>query len=242
LDQDGNIMPDGVYVVGFHIFTGPVGGPPIWSEWDSVTVVNGVFEVLLGAHTMLTLADFPPLGVWLGLEYEDVWLHPRQFIAAVPYAFYSCFADTARIADTSRVADSARVAGSVHSGGFKLVLAPDDEVSNTEIEFQTGLFEVHVNSAITFFTTAIVEDDEDSDGVLWRGTLELLNNFGTVVATSREVKAAAPNDLFFQSLGLIPPGNYRMRLTLWTTEEAETVWVEEIDFGATWVPSTIAAQ
>lgn len=240
MDQDGNIMPDGIYEVGFHIYTGPFGGPPIWSEWDSVTVANGVFEVTLGWGHPLQLSDFPAAGAWLGLSYDDVYLTPRQFIAAVPYAFYSCFADTARTADSSRYADSARVAGSVPTGGFKQLQLTDDEVSNTDYVFLTGFFYVGANSAVTYFATAIVEADDESEGVLWTGKIELLNSAGAVVAVTSNVKAVAPNDLFIQSLALLTPGNYRIRLTLSTVEEATTVFVEELDFGATWVPAAVA--
>ncbi len=108
-DADGNIMPDGDYVIGFHIYTGPFGGPPIWSEWDSVTVENGVFEVLLGWGHPLQITDFPAAGAWLGLSYDDVYLTPRQFIAAVPYSFWSCYADSASKADSVGNHDAANL-------------------------------------------------------------------------------------------------------------------------------------
>jgi len=98
-DLEGNVMPDGVYTIGFHIFTGPTGGPPVWSEWQDVTVTDGVFEVILGTIFPLTIQDFldpEGNGQWLSLEYNQTWMHPRQFISSVPYAFIACLADSAR--------------------------------------------------------------------------------------------------------------------------------------------------
>ncbi len=226
-DSQGEVMADGVYNIGFHIFTGPVGGPPIWSEWQDVTVTNGVFEVTLGIIMPLSPAFFPPAGAWLGLSYNGDFLNPRQFMTAVPYAFVACWAD------------SARVAGNVSTGGFSQLLNTDNEVSNSPTNFASSSFTLNANSAVTFFATAIVEDDEDSEGVLWRGRLELLDNTGTVMASSQEVKEVAPGDLFFQTLASVPAGTYSLRLVLWTTDEAATVWVEHIDFGANWVPMTV---
>ncbi|MCB1059016.1 MAG: hypothetical protein KDB65_02180 [Calditrichaeota bacterium] len=235
-DQDGNIMPDGVYEVGFHIYTGAFGGPPIWSEWDSVTVVNGVFEVTLGWGHPLMLSDFPAEGAWLGLSYDDVYMTPRQFIAAVPYAFYSCFADTARIAD------SARVAGNTSSGGFKQVYNVDDGVVNDETDVLSTTFATNANSVITFFATAVVDETPQNDGVVWSGRLELLDDFGQIVAFSRTVKNVAPGDLFCQSLQNLPAGTYSLRLTLWTNDSEESVWVDYVEFDATWIPAVLPSR
>lgn len=98
-DLEGNVMPDGVYTIGFHIFPSPVGGPPVWSEWQEVTVTNGVFEVILGTIFPLNFTDFLDPegdGQWMSLEYEDTWMHPRQFINSVPYAFIACLSDSTR--------------------------------------------------------------------------------------------------------------------------------------------------
>jgi hypothetical protein len=229
-DQDGNVMPDGDYEIGFHIYTGAFGGPPIWSEWDSVTVVNGVFEVTLGWGHPLVLTDFPAEGAWLGLSYDDVYLTPRQFIAAVPYAFYSCFAD------------SARVAANVSSGGFKQVYSLDEGVGNDLAEYSTTTFSLSTNSAVTFFATAVIDDSPSDAGTIWYGKIELLNNLDQVVAFSRTVKSVAPGDLFCQSLENVPAGTYSLKLTLWVDDSEESVWLEYIEFDATWIPAVVPSR
>jgi len=98
-DLEGNVMPDGVYEIGFHIFSSAIGGPPVWSEWQDVTVTDGVFEVTLGVIFALNFTDFLDPegdGQWLSLEYNDTWMHPRQFISSVPYAFIACLSDSTR--------------------------------------------------------------------------------------------------------------------------------------------------
>jgi len=227
-DLEGNVMPDGVYTIGFHIFTGPTGGPPVWSEWQEVTVTDGVFEVILGTIFPLTIQDFldpEGNGQWLSLEYNQTWMHPRQFISSVPYALIACYAD------------SARVAGNTSTGAYHETQFPDDQIENDELVLESGTFTLNTISAVTFFTTSIVEHD-DSDGMLYRGRIDIIDGLGSIVASSMEVKQISPADLNIQGLTAnLPAGTYFLRLTLWTTDEAATVWLENVDFGVTWVPN-----
>jgi hypothetical protein len=95
MDAEGNVMPDGDYVVGFHIFGGPGGGPPDWTEYDTIHVENGLFEVVLGQSVPMNPAFIRPTGTWLGLTYNQQFLEPRQPMNTVAYSFRTCWADSA---------------------------------------------------------------------------------------------------------------------------------------------------
>jgi hypothetical protein len=94
LDGSGNPVPNGTYSMTFKLYTVPTGGTSVWQETQSVTVTNGLFNVLLGsAGSPLS----PPLftgTTYLGVKVgSDLEMTPRQQIVSVPYAFV---ADTAK--------------------------------------------------------------------------------------------------------------------------------------------------
>jgi hypothetical protein len=89
-DAEGNVMPDGTYFIGFHIFAGPVGGPPLWSEWQEVEIVDGLFNVILGGTVPLFPGLFPRANAWFVISYDEEFLGPRQPFTSVPYAFRAC--------------------------------------------------------------------------------------------------------------------------------------------------------
>jgi hypothetical protein len=84
----------GTYTMTFSLYSGPTGGTSVWQETQSVTVTNGLFNVLLGsAGSPLSPPLFTGttyLGVKVGSSPE---MTPRQQIVSVSYAFV---ADTAK--------------------------------------------------------------------------------------------------------------------------------------------------
>ena len=47
-DSSGNPVPDGDYLIGFAIYDVQTGGTALWNESQTVTVINGVYNVILG--------------------------------------------------------------------------------------------------------------------------------------------------------------------------------------------------
>jgi hypothetical protein len=88
LDSSGKPVPDGTYSMTFKLYNVPTGGTSVWQETQSVTVTNGLFNVLLGSAgsplspTLFTGTTY--LGVTVGSGQE---MTPRQQIVSVPYAF-----------------------------------------------------------------------------------------------------------------------------------------------------------
>jgi hypothetical protein len=99
LAVDGDAA-SGSYEMTFAIYAAATGGSPLWNESQTVTVTNGVFNVLLGSVT-----PFPPdlftgtgdrfLGIKVGSDPE---MTPRFRLTSVPYAIQAARADTAGVA------------------------------------------------------------------------------------------------------------------------------------------------
>ncbi|MBK6765016.1 MAG: hypothetical protein IPG71_01540 [bacterium] len=187
-DTEGNVMPDGVYTIGFHIFPSAAGGPPVWSEWQDVTVSNGVFEVILGALFPLDPSDFLDPegdGQWISISYEDTWMHPRQFISSVPYAFISCWADSARssanvgslseqelIDNVNQVDNHETRIDALEAAEFGMFSqnANGGIVGTTPVAFPSFTFDVGGPASIIFFAQVI---NDGMDHSAWKALLQL---------------------------------------------------------------------
>jgi hypothetical protein len=70
----------------FSVYTAPSGGIALWSETQTVTVNQGVFEVILGAIQALTLPFDNQY--YIGVEVEnDGEMTPRKLLTSVGYAY-----------------------------------------------------------------------------------------------------------------------------------------------------------
>ena len=85
--------PGGIAVT-FRIFDVSSGGTALWSEAHaSVPVTNGLFDVILGETTPMTI-DFDEQ-YWIELTVGGETLLPREKLSAVGYAHHAVYADTA---------------------------------------------------------------------------------------------------------------------------------------------------
>jgi len=82
----GTPVPDGAYSITFKLYEVASGGSALWNETQSVTVLKGVFSVVLGTITPLTLAFDKAywIGTTVGAEAELV---PRIALTTSPYSF-----------------------------------------------------------------------------------------------------------------------------------------------------------
>lgn len=85
-DPSGTLVPDNDYAMTFRLYDVSAGGAALWSEsYAAVTVKAGLFHVLLGSTTPLSLAFDKPL--WLSLQVgADPEMSPRVPLASAPYA------------------------------------------------------------------------------------------------------------------------------------------------------------
>lgn len=104
-DSTGSPVPDGTYDMRFCLFNDETGDSQLdWNSPDgeeqSVQVLNGVYNIQLGAVVPLNADIFSEGAAWLEISiYEpesESWetLSPRQEITSVPYALKAGTADT----------------------------------------------------------------------------------------------------------------------------------------------------
>ncbi len=85
-DGAGTHVTDGDYAITFRLYDVASGGAALWTETQpAVPVAAGLFSVLLGSSTPITLAFDQPyyLGIQVGASEE---LSPRTPLSSVPYA------------------------------------------------------------------------------------------------------------------------------------------------------------
>jgi hypothetical protein len=89
VNPDGTNVTDGSYSIVFSIYTVASAGTNIWTETQSVTLSNGIFQVNLGSVTALPgSVDFNTDNIYLGIKVgADAEMTPRVQFTAVPQAF-----------------------------------------------------------------------------------------------------------------------------------------------------------
>ena len=87
LDSAGNPVADGDYDLTFAIYDVDTGGTALWSEAQTVTVTDGLFNAQLGLSTSLDGAWIDGRDLWLGVTLAgDAEMTPRTQLVSVPYA------------------------------------------------------------------------------------------------------------------------------------------------------------
>ena len=109
LTNPGGTAVSATVAMEFRLYNVVTGGAALFTESQSVTVSNGVFNVLLGAQPGLPLGLPFDVPYWLGVKVgADAEMAPRQPLAAAPYAL--------RAASAEALAAGATVAGSLITG------------------------------------------------------------------------------------------------------------------------------
>jgi hypothetical protein len=82
----GETLEDGMYTMHFNLYSESDPSSPLWSETQSITVVNGIFNVILGAVNTLDLPfdEQYYLGIAIG---DDAELSPRIALTSSAYSF-----------------------------------------------------------------------------------------------------------------------------------------------------------
>lgn len=102
-DNVGNPL-NGTFGMTFKIYNAPSGGSLLWTESQTVSVNDGIFDVLLGSSTPIPGSVFTGSNRYLEVKVEAEVLSPRVDIASVAYAYRSIYSDTASYAQVSSVA------------------------------------------------------------------------------------------------------------------------------------------
>jgi len=91
VNPNGTNVTDGSYSIVFSIYNVASAGSAIWTETQSVTTTNGIFQVNLGSVTSLPgSVDFNTDNIYLGIKVgADAEMTPRVQFTSVPQAFNS---------------------------------------------------------------------------------------------------------------------------------------------------------
>ena len=101
-DADGIMISDGSYSLTFKIYDSESGGTELWTETQSVTITDGLFNVELGSTTELDLAFDSQY--WLGITINSgTELTPRTKLMSAPYSL-----NTRSIPDSIVTADKVK--------------------------------------------------------------------------------------------------------------------------------------
>jgi hypothetical protein len=128
-DASGTAVPDGDYNLTFKLYDAATGRTELWSEDQSVEVSNGIFNVILGSITPLTLSFDKPywLGVTVGQNSE---LTPRIELTASAYSL-----NARSIADSTVTGNkiaSGQVVRSVNAIKDDVILAAGNNITITQ--------------------------------------------------------------------------------------------------------------
>ena len=94
LDSGGAPLNGSVDLV-FRLFDSSSGGTELWTESHAGTsVLDGVYDVTLGATTPLTQTLLSGGSLWLEIEADGEALTPRERLLAVPYALRAAEAES----------------------------------------------------------------------------------------------------------------------------------------------------
>ncbi len=138
LSTGGNPV-SGSFSITFTIYSAASGGSILWTETQSVTVTNGVFNVLLGSATsggipssVFTGSGERHLGIKVG---SDLEMTPKFRLASTPFAVRASEADG--VADnavtTTKIADGAIASIDIADGAVGSIDIADGAVGGVEI-------------------------------------------------------------------------------------------------------------
>jgi hypothetical protein len=104
-DGSGHQAGDSTYSVIFSIYSDPLSGNQLWSESQSVTTSNGLFNCVLGnVHPIPDSAFQNSAFIGFGIEGQPE-MTPRIALQSVPYSYTSNYASNADKVDGYHASD-----------------------------------------------------------------------------------------------------------------------------------------
>ncbi|MBK8910264.1 MAG: hypothetical protein IPM61_02950 [Chlorobi bacterium] len=89
-DASGNLISDGNHTLRLSLYESASGGAAIFSETQTVPVVRGLFNIIIGATTPIPQTLLFNRAYFLGVSVDGgTELAPRTPLTTAPYAFYA---------------------------------------------------------------------------------------------------------------------------------------------------------
>jgi len=93
-DASGNLLPDGNTKLTLNLYTTASGGTAIYTETQTVPVVKGRYNVIIGSQIPVPATLSFSQAYFLGVSVEtSAELTPRTALTAAPYALHAAVAD-----------------------------------------------------------------------------------------------------------------------------------------------------
>lgn len=148
-------VTDGSYNVTFALYDAATGGTALWTESHAVSTLQGVFDVVLGSTTPLTVTFDKPY--WLGITLQGGQeMAPRVQLTSVPYAMS---------------AEQAATAGGLRQGATGAVLSANGAQGDVRIEGAGGTTVTTSGQTITITSaTDGIKELTSTDGTIVVGT------------------------------------------------------------------------
>lgn len=92
-DANGNLVSDGNHTLRLSLYESASGGSAIFSETQTVPVVRGLFNIIIGSSTPIPQTLLFNRAYFLGVSVDGgAELTPRTPLTTAPYAFYADWA------------------------------------------------------------------------------------------------------------------------------------------------------
>jgi hypothetical protein len=154
-DSAGVTVADGAYSIQFSIYDAVSGGTLIWQETQgSVQVTKGLFNVVLGSVSAISLGSYYTGDLWLGVKVgADAEMTPRQQLLPAVYAYNAQRLNGASVGagagDIPQLNGSGKIPASMIGAGS--VSVPMD------MSGPGGSYNLHVNNTSALGTGVIAE-------------------------------------------------------------------------------------
>ncbi|NOY61342.1 MAG: hypothetical protein GXO75_20710, partial [Calditrichaeota bacterium] len=176
-DAGGNPL-SGDYSVVFKIYSAEVGGTVLWSETQTVTVTDGLFDVLLGSATAVPYSVFDGADKYLALKIgSDSEMTPRKKLVSVGYSLHAYNSDKFGGKDTSdfmfKLSGVSPDNGSIDLiAGDNVTITPDAANHNITIAATAGAGGDNLGNHTATENIKLnghgISDDGDNEGVFIR--------------------------------------------------------------------------
>ena len=195
-DGSGTPVADGTYSLTFNIYDAATSATPIWTETHaSVTVVSGIFNVIMGSVTPLSIAFDQQY--WLGIAVGGgIELKPRIQLTSSAYSLNSQSVvdgaiTTNKLANgavtTNKLADNAVDANKIDDGAVTNIKLRDDSVTEDKIADSAVTAGKLFDSAVT---TSKLRDDSVITDKLFDGAVTADKLADSAVTEGKIVNAA----------------------------------------------------